>query len=73
MADNYEPSSYSQVTRQIVTQIKEELDSLLRQLHDFRSDVFKEIKELRNRLPVWATLLIALLTSILGYCIGLKH
>jgi hypothetical protein len=34
-------------------------------------DQWDAINELRNRLPVWATLVISILTGLLGFVLGI--
>lgn len=50
--------------------VKEQVETLFAVVGELKSDV-KEIKEqLANRLPLWATTLIGMLTGIIGYLAG---
>ena len=66
---------------QEVTRLEEQVKTLFvgqarieKSLEDFKIDIYKEIKELKeqfaNRLPLWATLLISILTAGLGACLS---
>lgn len=61
-----------------VTRLEEQVKTLFtgqarieKSLEDFKSDIYKQIKELKdqfaNRLPVWATTLIGILTGVCGF------
>lgn len=53
-----------------VLTLKEQVKTLFHSVAELKADV-KEIKEeLANRLPTWATMIIAILTALLGGCIG---
>jgi len=42
------------------------VDERIKNLEDSDKDQWQVINQLRNRLPVWATLLISILTFLLG-------
>ena len=55
------------MSEQDVARLQEQIKTLFGDVDELKSDV-KEIKtQLANRLPLWATLLISLLTGAIGW------
>ncbi len=57
------------MSEQDVARLQEQIKTLFGDVNELKSDV-KEIKiQLANRLPLWATILISLLTGAIGWLI----
>ena len=57
------------VSEQDVARLQEQIKTLFGDVEELKSDV-KEIKsQLANRLPLWATMLISVLTGTIGWLI----
>lgn len=54
---------------QDVARLQEQIKTLFNDVDELKADV-KEIKQqLANRLPLWATMLISVLTGVIGWLI----
>ena len=57
------------MTEQEVARLQEQIKTLFGDVNELKEDV-KEIKQqLANRLPLWATMLISVLTGVIGWLI----
>jgi hypothetical protein len=57
------------MSEQDVARLQEQIKTLFGDVEELKSDV-KEIKnQLANRLPLWATILMSLLTGAIGWLI----
>jgi hypothetical protein len=57
------------MSEQEVARLQEQIKTLFGDVEELKSDV-KEIKnQLANRLPLWATILMSLLTGAIGWLI----
>ena len=57
------------MSEQEIVRLQEQIKTLFDDVEELKSDV-KEIKnQLANRLPLWATMLISLLTGVIGWLI----
>ena len=57
------------MAEQEVARLQEQIKTLFGDVNELKEDV-KEIKQqLANRLPLWATMLISVLTGIIGWLI----
>jgi len=57
------------VSEQDIARLQEQIKTLFGDVNELKEDV-KEIKQqLANRLPLWATMLISVLTGIIGWLI----
>ena len=57
------------MSEQEVARLQEQIKTLFGDVNDLKEDV-KEIKQqLANRLPLWATMLISVLTGVIGWLI----
>ena len=57
------------MSEQEVARLQEQIKTLFGDVNELKEDV-KEIKQqLANRLPLWATMLISVLTGIIGWLI----
>jgi len=59
-------SAYEQLTRQQVVQVEKKIAAVEKRIENALEKIFEELKELRNRLPVWATLLVSFLFLLVG-------
>lgn len=54
-----------------VARLQEQIKTLFNEVDELKSDV-KEIKnQLANRLPLWATVVISLLTGTIGWLVAI--
>ena len=65
-----EPSAFEQVTRKVVDRTSEDLKALEAKLEEALQNIYNELKELRNRPPVWVTIVFSLLFLMLGACLA---
>jgi len=57
------------MAEQEVARLQEQIKTLFGDVNELKEDV-KEIKQrLANRLPLWATMLISVLTGVIGWLI----
>ena len=57
------------VSEQDIARLQEQIKTLFGDVNELKEDV-KEIKQqLTNRLPLWATMLISVLTGVIGWLI----
>ena len=57
------------VSEQDIARLQEQIKTLFGDVNELKEDV-KEIKQqLANRLPLWATMLISVLTGVIGWLI----
>lgn len=57
------------VSEQEIARLQEQIKTLFGDVNELKEDV-KEIKQqLANRLPLWATMLISVLTGVIGWLI----
>jgi len=57
------------VSEQDIARLQEQIKTLFGDVDELKTDV-KEIKQqLANRLPLWATMLISVLTGVIGWLI----
>lgn len=57
------------MSEQDVARLQEQIKTLFSDVDELKADV-KEIKQqLANRLPLWATMLISVLTGVIGWLI----
>jgi len=57
------------VPEQEIARLQEQIKTLFGDVNELKEDV-KEIKQqLTNRLPLWATMLISVLTGVIGWLI----
>ena len=57
------------MSEQEVARLQEQIKTLFGDVNELKEDV-KEIKQqLANRLPLWATMLISVLTGVIGWLI----
>ncbi len=57
------------MSEQDIARLQEQIKTLFNDVDELKADV-KEIKQqLANRLPLWATMLISVLTGIIGWLI----
>ena len=57
------------MAEQDIARLQEQIKTLFGDVNELKEDV-KEIKQqLANRLPLWATMLISVLTGIIGWLI----
>jgi len=57
------------VSEQDIARIQEQIKMIFSDVDELKEDV-KEIKQqLANRLPLWATMLISVLTGVIGWLI----
>jgi len=57
------------VPEQEIARLQEQIKTLFGDVNELKEDV-KEIKQqLANRLPLWATMLISVLTGVIGWLI----
>ena len=57
------------MAEQDITRLQEQIKTLFGDVNELKEDV-KEIKQqLANRLPLWATMLISVLTGVIGWLI----
>ena len=54
---------YCKTTRDIVVELKTDWKEEMKELR-------KDVKNLANRLPTWATVVMTILVALLGYSIG---
>ena len=53
-----------------VARLQEQIKTLFNEVGELKSDV-KDIKnQLANRLPLWATVIISLLTGVIGWLVA---
>lgn len=57
------------MSEQDIARLQEQIKTLFGDVNELKEDV-KEIKQqLTNRLPLWATMLISVLTGVIGWLI----
>jgi len=57
------------VSEQDIARLQEQIKTLFSDVDELKTDI-KEIKQqLTNRLPLWATMLISVLTGVIGWLI----
>ncbi len=57
------------MTEQDIARLQEQIKTIFSDVDELKSDV-REIKnQLANRLPLWATMLISVLTGVIGWLI----
>ena len=57
------------MSEQEIARLQEQIKTLFSDVNELKEDV-KEIKQqLTNRLPLWATMLISVLTGVIGWLI----
>ena len=57
------------MSEQNIARLQEQIKTLFNDVDELKADV-KEIKQqLANRLPLWATMLISVLTGVIGWLI----
>jgi len=57
------------MSEQEIARLQEQIKTLFGDVNELKEDV-KEIKQqLTNRLPLWATMLISVLTGVIGWLI----
>jgi len=57
------------MSEQEIARLQEQIKTLFGDVNELKEDV-KEIKQqLANRLPLWATMLISVLTGVIGWLI----
>ena len=57
------------MSEQDIARLQEQIKTLFGDVNELKEDV-KEIKQqLANRLPLWATMLISVLTGVIGWLI----
>ena len=54
-----------------INSINKNFDTYKKEHNDLHKNLDKIISDLRNRLPVWATLFMSFMTGIIGYLIAL--
>ena len=58
-----------EMSEQEVARLQEQIKTLFSDVDELKTDI-KEIKQqLANRLPLWATILMSLLTGIIGWLV----
>ena len=58
-----------EMSEQEVARLQEQIKNLFSDVDELKTDI-KEIKQqLANRLPLWATILMSLLTGVIGWLI----
>ena len=58
-----------EMSEQEVARLQEQIKTLFSDVDELKTDI-KEIKQqLANRLPLWATILMSLLTGVIGWLI----
>ena len=62
MAENKETSAYEQVTRTMVASLEGEITDIKKSL----GLIWKDLTELRNRPPVWVTMIFTCMGFIIG-------
>ena len=69
----YQPPGQSngggEMSEQEVARLQEQIKTLFSDVDELKTDI-KEIKQqLANRLPLWATILMSLLTGVIGWLV----
>ena len=70
MAEQEGPSAYEQVTRNNLVNLDDRVERIEQRIETTLNQIFGELKQLRNRLPTWATLLLSFLFLVLGACLS---
>lgn len=67
MTENKETSAYEQVTRTMVASLEGEITDIKKSL----GLIWKDLTELRNRPPVWVTMMFTFMGGIIGACLAI--
>jgi len=57
------------MSEQEVARLQENIKTLFKDVDELKKDIKEIKKQLANRLPLWATVLISLLTGIIGWLV----
>jgi len=57
------------MSEQEVARLQENIKTLFKDVDELKKDIKEIKKQLANRLPLWATVLMSLLTGIIGWLV----